>query len=233
VLVFAHKPNSAVLYATRAVITESSIEADLGRVGRIDVDFVPSGKARTERSGCGGDPFTFDAGRYQGVIDFEGEHGYSRTHVRSARGEAKFALDILCASPVDEGRGGNSPGARLTARSRGPGGFEFIAMKDSPSRPARFTAAVEEKRGTMEISRSVGVTGPPSTFDFDIPPGVANVGPPAPFSGRSEYERSSGGKATWRGNLSVDFPGRPDVRLTGGSTHASLERAVLNPGLPF
>ena len=233
VLFLVHKRDSAALYAAHAVITESAIEADLGQVGRIDVDFVPSGKARTERSECGGEPFTFDSGRYEGVIDFEGEHGYSRTHAKSARGEAKFALSLLCARPVDEGHGGNSPGARLAARSRGHGGFEFIAMKNSPSRPARFTATIQEKHGAMEISRSVGVTARPSAFDFDVPSGVATIDPPSPFAGQAEYRRRSSGGSTWRGDLTVDFPGRPNVRLTGGSTHASLERAVLNPGHPF
>ena len=61
VLVFVHRRNSAVLYATHALVTETSIEADLGPVGRIDVDFVPSGKAKTERPECGGQPFTFDS----------------------------------------------------------------------------------------------------------------------------------------------------------------------------
>jgi hypothetical protein len=233
VLVFVHRRNSAVLYATRAVVTETSIEADLGAVGRIDVDFVPSGKATTERPECGGEHFTFDSGRYEGVIDFEGEHGYSRAHAKSARGEAKFALSILCARPVDEGHGGNSPGARLTARSRGHAGFEFIAMKNSPSRPARFTATIEEKHGALEISRSVAVTGPPSAFEFDVSSGVATIRPPAPFSGRAEYRCRSSGGSSWRGDLMVDFPGRPNVSLSGDSTHASLERAVLNPGHPF
>jgi hypothetical protein len=234
VLVLVHKRDSAVLYAAHALITESSIEADLGPVGRIDVDFVPSGKARTERSECGGDPFTFDSGRYEGVIDFEGEHGYSRTHATSARGEAKLALSLVCAGPATrEGSGGNSPGARLTAWRKGRGGLEFIAMKNSPSRPARFTATIQEKHGAMEISRSVGVTARPNAFEFDVPSGVTTIDPPSPFAGRAKYRRGRGGGSTWHGDLTVDFPGRPDVRLTGGSTHASLERAVLNPGHPF
>jgi hypothetical protein len=234
VLVLVQKRNSAVLYTTHAVVTETSIKADLGSVGRINVNFVPSGQRKTERPDCGGKPFTFDSGRYEGVIDFEGEHGYSRAHAASARGEAKLALSLVCAGPATrEGSGGNSPGARLTARRKGRAGLEFVAMKNSPSRPARFTATVQEKRGELEILRSVGVTARPRAFNFDVPSGVATVEPPAPFSGRGEFRRRRGGGSTWRGDLTVDFPGRPNVRLTNGSTHASLERAVLNPGHPF
>jgi hypothetical protein len=233
VLVLVEKRNSAVLYATHAVITESSIQADLGAVGGIDVHFVPSGTAKTERSECGGKPFTFDTGRYEGMIEFKGEHGFSKARATSAPGEAKLFLNIVCASSRSEGTGGHSPGARLSARSRGRAGLEFVAMKNSPSRPARFTATIQEKRGPMQISRSVGVVAAPGAFDFDVPSGVATVDPPAPFSGRAEFHRRGGGRPTWRGDLSVDFPGRPNLGLTPAGAHASLVRAVLNPAHPF
>jgi hypothetical protein len=151
VLILARSRNSTVLYGTDAVVvTETSIEADLGAVGRIDVHFVPSGKEKTERSECGGKPFTFDGGRYEGVIDFEGEHGYSEAHVTAARGEAKFFLSLVCSKGGSEGIGGHSPGARLTAHDKGRAGVEFSAFKNSPSRPARFTASIEERRGRMK-----------------------------------------------------------------------------------
>jgi hypothetical protein len=234
-IAFVSGRNSSVVYSTQdAVVTDTSIKADLGEVGRIDVDFVPSGKPRTERAECGGKRFTFDSGHYDGVIDFEGEHGYSQAHVKSARGEARLLLSIVCAEPTgSEGRGGHSPGARLTARTKGRTPFEFVAMKNSPSRPTRLAASLEEKRGTVEIARAVGITAPPGAFAFDVPSGTATVDPPAPFAGRAVYHRRRGGSSTWRGDLSVDFPGRPNVGLTGGSARASLERAVLNPGHPF
>src|SRR5262249_7775126 len=144
-------------------------------------------------------------------------------------------LGILCAlvGVRSEGRtgGGHLPGAVLEARNHA-GRVEFIAMKNGPSRPSRFTASIGERHGAMEIIRSVRVVAPRNSFTFDVPAGVASVEPPAPFSGRGEYRRRKGGDPTWRGDLSVDFPGHPDVRLTGGSTHASLEGALLNPGHP-
>jgi hypothetical protein len=235
VYVFVEHRGATVLYATPAVVTESTVKADLGAVGKIDLHFVPSGKPRTERPECGGKPITFDRGRYEGVIDFEGEHGYSKVHATSAPGEGKLFLSLVCSgvSGGSEGRGGHSPGARLAVQSMGRAEIQFTAMKNSPSRPARFAASIHEKRGKMEIGRAVEVSAPPSAFAFEIPPGVASVDPPAPFAGRAVYHRRRGGSSTWSGNLSVDFPGRPDVRLTGGSAHASLERAVLNPGYPF
>jgi hypothetical protein len=234
ILIFVANRTSSVFYATRAVVTETSIEADLGSVGRIDVDFVFSGTARKERGACGGKSVSFDSGRWEGVIDFHGEQGYSDAQVKSARGEGKLALSVLCAETVGpDGIGGNSPGALLTAHLRSHPKVEFEAMKNSPSRPARFTASIAERRGTMEISRTAAAVAGPGAFAFDIPSGTATVEPPAPFAGVGKLRRSPAGQSNWQGDLTVDFPGHRDVALTGAGTRASLVRAVDNPSHPF
>jgi len=231
VLVIVGNRNSTVLYSTNAVVTDTSIEADLGAVGRIDVDFVPSGKPRTEGPACGGKPVTFAGGRWEGVIDFEGENGYSEAHAESVRDEAKPFLDILCGATAWSI--GSGPGALLTAKRRGRTSVEFEAMKNGPARRARFSASITEKRGSLAINRSVVVVARPSAFEFDIPAGTATVDPPAPFSGRAEYLRGRGGSSIWRGGLYVDFPGRPNVALTGAGRHTSLERAFMSPARTF
>jgi hypothetical protein len=227
-------PHAVVLYLAPAVIGPTSIDADLGAIGRIDIDFVSSGKSRTEHSDCDGKPVLVDTGRYEGTIDLVGEEGYSEVHAGSARGDAKGVLNLVCSGgPESEGSGGHSPGARLTVVHRRGRRFEFSAMKNSPTRPARFNASVSEHRGRLWILRDVGVTGAVGSFDFDVPSGTADVNPPEPFAGQASYFRSSGKKARWQGDLSVDFPGRANVRLTGVGTRASLVRAVLNPSHPF
>lgn len=85
----------------------------------------------------------------------------------------------------------------------------------------------------MSIVRGVGVEAAPSTFDYDVPAGRATVEPPAPFAGRAAYHRTPGGSVSWKGNLSVDLPGRKNVRLTGQGAQASMVRAVRNPSHPF
>lgn len=232
VIVTLRSRRASVTYSAPAAVTPGSIEADLGSVGRIDVDFVPSGRTRTERSSCGRSALV-ESGRYEGTIDFKGEDGYSEVRATSAQGEASAWLNLICASGGSEGIGGHSPGARLTVRHSGAGGFEFSAMKNSPRRPARFAASLEERRGTLRIERSAAITAAPGAFEFDVRAGKARVRPPRPFSGSASYRRRSGRGSRWRGNLRVDFPGRSGVRLTGRGTRASLIRAVLNPGHPF
>jgi len=232
VLVLVHARGSAVLYFAHATVTDTSIEASLGAVGAIDVDFAPSGKARTERSQCGGKPVIVDSGRYVGAIDFKGEQGYSEAHATGARGDARFALGLVCAKSGDEGFGGNSPGALLRVHRQGGTHIEFEARKNSPSRPARFSASIHERRGPLLIDRGVTAEAKPDAFDFDVSAGTATVAPPAPFDGEATFGRTREG-ATWHGDLAVDFPGRAGVRLTGTGTRASLVRAVQNPSHPF
>lgn len=233
VLVFANAGGSGVLYFTRATVSDTSIEADLGAVGKIDVDFVASGESRMERSQCGRRPVAVDSGRYVGTIDFHGELGYSEAEATSARGDAKFTLGLVCGKVLDEGFGGHSPGALLRVHRRGGTRFEFEARKNSPSRVARFNASISERRGPLLIDRAVTSEGGPAAFDYDVPAGTATVAPPSPFAGKATYRRPAKGPATWRGSLFVDFPGRAGVRLTGAGSRASLMRAVQNPSHPF
>jgi hypothetical protein len=140
------------------------------------------------------------------------------------------ALNLVCADMTSEGLYGHSPGARLTVKHNGTRRFELTARKNSPTRPTMLSASISERRGRIGIERSVHITTASSAFDFDIPAGTAHLSPPAPFSGAGSYLHPKHGHARWRGNLSVDFPGRSNFHLTGPGTHASMIRAVLNPG---
>jgi hypothetical protein len=71
-----------------------------------------------------------------------------------------------------------------------------------------------------------------------VPPGgfrlpASNGYSPAPFEGEAAYRRGPGKSTSWHGDLTVDFPGRADVRLATPGSRASLIRAVQNPSHPF
>lgn len=168
-----------------------------------------------------------------GTIDFRGEEGYTEVHATSAPGDIRTALILVCPESGTAGFGGHSPGALLSVRHNQSPRFEFLAMKNSPTRPARFVASIQERRGSLGISRTVEASAGPGAFDFDVPGGFAKVGPPAPFAGEATYRRPPGKRARWHGDLTVDFPGRSNVRLTGNGTKAGMRRAVLNPSHPF
>ena len=226
--------HAAVLYLAPAVIGPASIEADLGPIGHIDMDFVSSGEPHMERSTCDKEPVLVESGHFEGALELRGEEGYAEVHANTVRAEAKQVLNLICPGRLrSEGFGGNSPGARLTARHRGTRRFEFTAFKNSPTRPARFEASIYERKGRMLTVRGVEVAGSSKSFDFDVSTGMARLHPPEPFEGEATYLRAADKRNQWKGDLSVDFPGRANVRLTGRGTRASLIRAVQNPGQVF
>jgi hypothetical protein len=86
----------------------------------------------------------------------------------------------------------------------------------------QIQAAISESRGSVAIERSVNLAASSWAFRHR---GVrsATVSPPAPFSGSATLSRK-GHESRWRGNLRVDFPGRPNVALTGKRVRAQLGR---------
>jgi hypothetical protein len=235
VIVFVgRKARGAAAYFVEkgVVVTESTVFAPLGKLGLIDLRFVPSGRVRREASACDRQLFKFDSGFYEGRFDFRGEEGYTQAHRVRARGEIRIQASLLCSESINEGFGGHSPGARLQVRRRWPKGSLLLEVKkNSPIRPAYFEAWIEERSQAMAVTRAVTATGAAPAFEFDVPAQAARLAPPQPFAGIARFDRSGKEQGRLWGNLTVDFPGRSDVSLTGA--RGSLSRYVNNPSHPF
>jgi hypothetical protein len=235
ILFFGRKGAGVTYFVLRHVtVTETTIVADLGRLGSIDLHFVPSGRNKKEHPRCEPEQsIEFDSGFYEGRIDFEGEEGFTEVHATRAAGELQLALNLICGGgPLVEGSGGNAPGALLRVHRRwSKGHLELQARTNSPSRPARFEASIEERAQGLVVFRNATAFGAPVAFDFDIAAQSARLAPPKPFSGVARFDRSGTRQGRLRGGLTVDFPGRSDVSLAG--TRGSLSRYVANPGQVF
>jgi len=235
ILFVGHKGAGVTYFAIHHVtVTETTIVADLGPLGSIDLHFVPSGETKREHPRC--DPkqsVKFDSGFYEGRIDFEGEEGFTAVHAPRAAGELQLGLNLFCSGgPRVDGVGGNAPGAQLQGHRRWSGGkVELQARTNSPTRPAYFKASIEERGGSLWVIREVAVAGPPSAFRFDIPTQTARLAPPAPYAGVGHFRRRGKELGRLRGGLTVDFPGHSDVSLTG--VRGGLVRYVANPSHPF
>ena len=215
-LLFNRKGSAVLFFAQKGVeVTETSITADFGRLGSIDLQFAPTGKAREEAPSCEPkETLAVDSGAYEGQVDFVGEEGFTEVHATRARGSAQFLVNIICADTVVEGVGGRAPGAQLRAHRRLPGGsLAFEAWKNSPTRPAWFEASIEERRGAIGIVRGVTARAGSGSFAFDVPAQTALLRPPSPFDGTGHFARAGKKPGRLQGNLSVDFPGRPNVPL--------------------
>lgn len=232
-LLFFERKDGGVIYAARkgVEVTDTSVSADLGDLGSIDMQFVATGQPRQETSVCG-ESFAVDSGFYEGRFDFEGEEGFTSVHVTRARGEISFLLNIFCADLHSEGSGGASPGAQLRVlRRSAQGRVELEAKANSPTRPAHFRAQIDERRGNLAILRGVEVEAGATAFEFDVPRQVARLRPPAPFQGTAVFRRPGNAPGHLSGRLTVDLPGHADVSLTGA--RGGLRSYVENPSHPF
>jgi hypothetical protein len=225
VLIFVVRKREAALYITPATVTATTIDAELGELGRISVEFEASGPPKKVRQSCAGQPFTstFQPGAWVGTIDFRGEEGF--TQVEASRASPFF--NRLCA--VTEESETFSPklaGARLLARSAT--NREKIALQANENRPGgrlRVEARVEEKKHALTVVRVIENFYPGSGFSFDSELHSAHLRPPSPFSGEAAFRRDAKALNRWTGSLSVSFPGRANVPLTGSHFRATLIHA--------
>jgi hypothetical protein len=204
----------SVTYGAPATITATRFEADLGALGRIALDVAPSGRKKTLRSRCAGEPdsFTFEPLVYSGAFEFHGEEGFAEASSASPREYTQFLFQIGCGvSSFGEVGGQGLPGARLRLRSsKGSVRLGLQANKNRPGARTRFEAEVHERRKGIAISRGTGLRAGSGAFEYDPLLRTATLEPPAPFSGHASFHRGAAPENRWTGDLAVDFPGRSD-----------------------
>ena len=230
VAIFVLGRTGGVSYVAPGTVSGDSIQADLGDLGEIAVRYHPSGQERTVRSGCVGDPVTFDAGTYEGTIAFHGELGYTDVEVTAASGDVGSLLGFFCGDRSGGVSGPFLPGAELEVATKA--GPHLEVVKNRPTARAHFGVGVYEKYAGIEITRFVGKLMPPSSFRYDPKIRTATLRPPAPFSGTAQFHRNAKPANRWTGDLTVDLPGREDVALTGTGFWASLVHARWDRHLP-
>lgn len=228
VLVSAVSRSGRVSVSAPADLSNEGIRADLGRYGRIDMAWVPNGQAEEGKTRCRTVPPTpiwFAGGQYAGTFSFHGEKGFTDVEVGSVDGREGWWRYSSCGYTVSEGYPG--PGFLLEAQrsADGPAYRYLSAVQNSRGGKVSFVAGMGELDGPLGVSRSAYVLVGRGALKVDDKLDRAEVRPPAPFSGRGVFDRiARRGPGTWRGNLTVDFPGRSDVSLVGRRWTASLVR---------
>jgi hypothetical protein len=237
------KPGFALVrYSARARTTPGGVSARLGGLGRIAVRFTPTGTAHQvwPPHECDGVPVVGKVGVFHGTIRFRGEDGYVELDARRAEGRAATSSVWSCgphtgflsraaasSAASDEGEA-EPPVYAVLAAATPATGRQFFALASHPDERELpfFSAATSERRQGMGIQRVVSVPGPTRSFVFTDNLRSATVEPPAPFSGSAGFERVAKGRTTWAGDLSVSFPGRPDVPLAGPKFESLLRHDI-------
>src|SRR5262249_29528477 len=133
------------------------------------------------------------------------------------------------AKVVSESGGSHSPGAKLEVHKlalRGSFGvLQLQVNKNRPGAKVHVEVGTLEKRGSLEIFRNIEMEAPSGAFSFDRHLRPARPRPRAPLPPPAAHARPAKPRNRWRGNLTVDLPGRANVRLTAGGYEATLEHA--------
>lgn len=217
-------------YRAPASVTADAIHADLGPLGKVDVLRIPSGRQKTVHPKCFGGLLTYEPATYEGLIEFNGEQGYTRAQV-SRVAQIPALLVFIARGSCGSGRGeaisSEERGARLRGISFSHGrSLSFQVNKNSAKGRTVFTASLKERRGRIWITRELTGAAAPGAFRFDPHLQTATLSPSAPFSGSASLSRSkSSVSPIWTGNLRLAFPGRPAVSLAGPSVYVGLVHA--------
>jgi hypothetical protein len=227
-IVIAGRRGEAVFYLASAKVTATTIDADLGPVGEITVEFQPSGSPERVHASCKqGGSIAYEPGSWVGTIEFEGEEGFTEVHREKVKATVNPFVDAECgATLIGETTGSHVIGARLVARSATAKHSVYLqANKNHRGARVYLEASIEERRPGLIVSREVGGYFPSGAFEFGSPLRTATLAPNGPFAGHATFRRDARPANLWTGNLSVDFPGRADVALAGGGFKAALVHA--------
>lgn len=226
VLVWAgNGKNSAVLYFVPAIVTATTIDADLGPVGDLEVQFESSGPPKRVRAKCKrGGSVLFEPGTWVGTIDIEGEEGFTRVKASRSKAVSSLFFGGGCGGySIGETFGHHVRGARLVARSPAPKRTLFLQVNQNHrNAPVLVETSLEERRAGMVIDRELLDRYPAGSFTFDPTLRAATLAPPTPFSGSATFHRFARPVNRWTGDLSIDFPGRADVPLAGSAFKTTL-----------
>jgi hypothetical protein len=228
ILVIVGRKGEAVVYLAPAKVTATTIEADLGRVGKIAVEFQPSGPPERVYASCRqGGSVLYEPGAWIGAIDIAGEEGFTQVHQEKAKATISPFIDAGCGGrTIGEAIGPDAPGARLVGRSAAAKRSVYLqANKNHRGARTYLEASIEERRASLIVSREVGGYFPSGVFQFDPHLRTATLAPSGRFAGHATFRRGAKPAKRWNGNLSVDFPGHADVALAGGGFQAALVHA--------
>jgi len=227
----AEHGGSSASYTASGVVSPEKVEARLGNLGQISLQFHAKGRPKmvAPDRGCSGKKGTVESGTWVGTVDFKGEQGFTSVHATRGRAEFSKTPRWTCKGEEEEG---SLAGIRWTSleASANRGAFVLASRIESQAHPSIdtsfFVAAIGERLGgRLSAVRSISADAPIDAFALTEEAGSvtsATVSPPAPFTGTATFQRTAGSKGSWSGSLVGDFPGRSNVALAGPKFSAKI-----------
>ena len=222
------KKGEEATYLVHGTVTKEAVDFDLGALGEVKATVQPTGKKETLIAKCaGGEKQTIEGSEYVGAIAFHGEEGFTEVEATHTPLVLSALDELLCAGS-GEGResGEGLPGVGLSIKRKD--GPSLSLSQNHPGARVFYSAHLKEKEGAVTVDRTVGGSLGAGSLSSSSSLKTARFAPSAPFSGAATYEGRSlphstrPGKGSWRGNLTVDFPGHAAVPLAGPGFKGSI-----------
>jgi hypothetical protein len=201
ILLFDRSHRHVAYYQGKGIVTDTTLKAEFGVLGRIDLTLRRSGKEGTVRAPapCNGSMGGYEKATYRGRFVFRGEEGFTTVRAKRIAVSPQGWANLVCSNH-----------------------FEVESKELEPGAVGATLAA----RYGITITRTVGFLADAASFDYDSSFSSASVDLPAPFSGSAVYRRDARPAERWVGNLSVDLPGRANVSLVRPDVGTTLLPAV-------
>ncbi len=90
------RKGASVSYGAPATVTPTRLEADLGALGKISAEIVPSGRKETLHPLCGQDVHGVEPRLYPGTFEFHGELGYTDAVATEVPEDIGFLANVIC-----------------------------------------------------------------------------------------------------------------------------------------
>jgi hypothetical protein len=235
VRVEAYGSSGSVTYTVPGSISDEGIHADLGKYGRIDMQWVPNGRVREVRKKCrykGVKQRFYDAGSYVGTLRFRGGGGFTSVHQRRVAWRQSWYSGGFGACGYSLGTGEPGAGIVIEAGERGhiSTPVHLFVYKPHQGAKVEYSAHSEQKTGRIKITRNAfSIGGTHSlTAAGEYPSVSATISPPAPFYGTAKFEPSGPEKGTLTGTVGVEFPDHTKVALAKKGFEADLRQESIN-----
>lgn len=227
------KGEEAAIYTARGVGTTNSVDVDFGQLGKVDLEVVPTGKEETIGSKCGGKgkKTKVPASEFVGTLEFHGEGGFTEFTTTHLPLRLNPLLDLLCGARTGVLTTSGASLGGVLVKAKAADGPKLVIQQNHPGAPVFYEAHMQEKEGTVQVSRTVSGHLGAGAIRYAPSLESASFTAAAPFTGSATYtgrtppRSASPGTGTWRGSLKIDFPGHLDVPLTGPGFKATIVHA--------
>jgi hypothetical protein len=212
----AERAGSGATYAADGKTRHGELGVDLGRFGRIDLEFEGEANRRS-----GGRCRRVRKGTWTGTVQFVAERGFTRAFATEAKGRlmrfrpgcgaprervAKRAQSVLTASHVNPRDADRY--TILTAIDFG--GLNFVS------------AARGYREDGIEITNFAEREVGSSDLRINADRGRAFVRADEPFAGSATFREGADRRDRWHGDLTADLPGAGTIALAGRRFRATI-----------